>query len=198
MKLRVNLYTPEFHPQPERLSLKQVLAIWLLLLVAMSGWGYLEMQEGHQLSAQRDVQQQRVDSSQQSINQLNQAVNSRTLDPRLQQLVEAGQEELRVKRLLSQRLQGNNYASGGFSEVFQALATISQQQLWLSQITINDGRMSLLGFTQDSELVPRWVNQFADYPALSQQGFAAMQLYREEPYLRFELHGTLPTPQGAQ
>lgn len=190
IKNRINLYTDAFKPVPERFSLRQLLVLLVIIGASVaSGLAYLYHQVS-QLNAQVLTAEQRLFKSNQTLTELQNELKQRTVDPKLQRVVDGYQRDLKVKNLLLSRLDGQHYANQGFSETLTALASISQDQVWLTQIRSQGGRIALKGLTNSSESVPKWVGQFHAYPALASQSFSGLRIYREQEQqstLNFEL-----------
>ncbi len=195
MKNRINLYTDEFRPQPERVSLRQAVFVWWLvgfMVVAAIFW-----QQGRTATVQQQAAEykQRVTQQQQQLQQLTQAIEQRVVDVNLQRRVEQAEELLSMKRLLLQRLQSQAYTNDGFSSFFSALAEIEDQQVWLQHIHIDSGAMALAGRATSSDAVPKWLNQFKHYPALARQQFSGLKLLRDE---QLNLHFSLDSSTEAE
>ena len=191
MKTRINLYTEEFRPKPERGSLRQAVTLWLLVGLIALAWGVWHQQQTNTSVAKAAAQRKLVNLQEQQLTQLKAAIDQRAVDPRLQQQLSLAEQELKLKRLLEQRLQGQSYANNGFSSSLSALASIQDQQIWLTQISIQRGKMALAGQSTSSDAVPKWLKQFKHYPDLSQQQFAGLKIYRDEQQqLHFSLTGS--------
>ncbi|WP_427980881.1 PilN domain-containing protein [Agarivorans sp.] len=197
MKIRINLYTDEFRPQPERVSLRQAVLAWLLvglLAVAAIFW-----QQGHTaaLQQQAGAQKQRLAQQQQQLEQMKKAIEQRVVNASLQRQVEQAEQLLSMKRLLLQRLQGQAYTNKGFASFFSSLAAIEDQQVWLQHIHIDDGVLALAGRATSSDAVPKWLNQFKHYPPLARQQFSGLKLFRDEQQrLYFSLSGSTEAEAG--
>lgn len=180
MKIRINLYTEEFRPKRERVSLGQAVLAWLLLSLLAAI--VIFWQQGRSATAQQQVAEhkQRVALQQQQLEQLTKAIEQRVVDVSLQRQAEQAEHMLSVKRLLLQRLQGQAEVNNGFSTFLSALAAIEDQQVWLQHIYINNGAMALAGRASGSDAVPKWVNQFKHYPPLARQKFSGLKLFRDE------------------
>ncbi|GDY26468.1 hypothetical protein AHAT_23580 [Agarivorans sp. Toyoura001] len=191
MKTRINLYVEEFRPKPERGSLRQAVISWGIVGVLALVWGFWQQQQTNAAVVSSSAQRQLLNQQEQQLNKLKAAIEQRALDPRLQREVSLVQQELTLKQLLDQRLKGHGYANSGFSSSLNALASIEDSQIWLTEINIQRGRMALAGQSTSSDAVPKWLKQFKAYPDLSQQQFAGLKIFRDEDQqLHFSLSGS--------
>ncbi|MGY5452030.1 PilN domain-containing protein [Agarivorans sp. MS3-6] len=191
MKTRINLYTEEFRPKPELVSLRQVMLSWVLIAVVALVWGIWQQNQSDSAVFKASQQRKLVKQQEAELAKLKTAIEQRAVDVNLQRELDVLQQEVKLKRLLNQRLQGQNYANQGFSSSLTALASIPNEQIWLTEIQIQRGKMALTGQSSRSDAVPKWLKQFQAYPELSNQQFAGLKIYRDEQQqLNFSLSGS--------
>jgi Tfp pilus assembly protein PilN len=199
IKSRINLYTAEFRPVPERLSLRQLLGLLVFLLVMVVSALAYEVYQDSVVSRRESNAKMRLEQTQQSLEQAKESLKARQVDSKLEARVSLYQRDLKVKQLLMNRMDGRRYTNEGFSGVLTALASIEQSQVWLSDIQIRGGYVALKGSTRSSDDVPKWVSQFKYYPALADQRFSALRIYRDKKEaLRFELSSSGVSAENAK
>ncbi|WP_432455975.1 PilN domain-containing protein [Agarivorans sp. QJM3NY_29] len=188
MKTRINFYTEEFHAQKERVSLRQSILLWFVLGIVLIAYGFW-LQTQTQIAIDKASQQRQLVTLQsQELSTLKQALEARSLNPDLQRDSALQQQQLKLKRLLQQRLKNQTDTNKGFSATLRALASIHDNQVWLSHIYIQGDTMALSGQSATSDAVPKWLKQFQDYPELAKRQFSALTIQRDEQQqLQFSL-----------
>lgn len=190
MKLRVNLYTDEFRPQRQWLTLPQMLAGWLgLLLLLLAWWGLSQWQLSQQQQANRQVQQRLLHLKQQS-DALDAQIKARQQDAGLTAELAKRRALLTGKQQLMTQLNGRaRLKSQGMAGLLADLARVGGPDIAVQHIRLDQGRLSLAGESRSSEAVPAWLDRFKQTQSLAGQGFADLQMQRDEAgRLHFDLN----------
>lgn len=199
MEQQVNLFHPIFRTPKTVFSLR---AILLVLGVLLAGLGLVTMatqwkhgvlqNERQQLEARRAQATQRLQS-------LNDNLGPRQSDPllaeQLADLQAVRQQKLESLQVLSQ---GNVDESSGFSSYLDALAQRRIKGLWLNNILIDDGGLSLTlaGRTHHQALVPAYLELLAQEQVYAGKQFAELRLDRVADSEDFNF--VLSTERGAR
>lgn len=189
MKTRINLYTAEFQPRLQVLTLSFVLIIWLILSVIMGAVYYFEV-------AKQDEQQQKLTIvEQQNLQQeelllaLQEQLSARKDDPLLVQAIEQNQRDIELKQRVLTHLAGQeSLKSNGFSDLMLGLAAHHQSGLWLTRVSLDDKKVSIEGSAADSVTIPQWVSKLGQTRHFSGQEFSTTKLFRDAAQ---QLHFTL-------
>ncbi|WP_417358467.1 PilN domain-containing protein [Gallaecimonas pentaromativorans] len=181
MKHNLNLLTPDLLPKRERLSAQTMLLSWALLLALLAlglGWGYWQKSG---LEAQQRQLKARQQQLQTALTDKEAALKKWLPDPALvaqRDVIAKARDNSRA--LLARIDELNSLPQQGFSPVLEALAQRSINGLWLDQIAINGQQLSLSGHATKAPLIPKWVQTFAQEPALAGRQFATVGIDKEQ------------------
>jgi Tfp pilus assembly protein PilN len=189
MKNRVNLYHQELHPQLRLLSLTIVIGSWVLAVLFCSLlYFYLTV-------AQQDIQSKiaKIEQNKQQqeilLKELQSALDSLEVDPKLLKKVEKNQQIISIKKRVLNELAGQEQLkSNGYSNLMVDLANHNQSGLWLTHINLNGINVLMEGAATDSSLIPKWLSSLGQTDYFSGQEFSDTRLYRDsEQQLNFTI-----------
>jgi Tfp pilus assembly protein PilN len=188
---QINLYQPVFRRQ-EKVFSAQTLAlivaavfVLLMIIVAHASWSLASAQGSAQVLEQQQVA---LKNRIQVLEVEQRTPDSEALD---KEIAELEQDTRRRKDLLVQfdRLVINRQS--GFASRFEALAKTGLRGLWLEGLTVSGGgNVEIRGVTLSDRLVPRYLQQLADLPELSETPFETVTMQRpvaDEPEIQFVL-----------
>lgn len=187
MKSRINLYLPELRPVKEVLSLNQSVAYMALsifaLALAIAGVTYLN----EELKAE-NIRFQNELTLQESIlaEKANELAAVTTNSPLLNDIKQVKAKTAEKKVVLSS-LTKVFEQNIGFSALFEGLTTIEVNDVWLTVIESQNGKLSFAGSALESQAVPRWVEALESSPAFSGHSFSGLQIEREDNLIHFSL-----------
>ncbi len=191
MKQQVNFYTDEFKPKRDLLSLSNMLVVWIagivitLVLYSFESEKTELAKKGWQTAQQREQHQKRQFTSlQQSFASRGDAV---VLEKTKQDLQTKLQLRNFVLEQLGLRIEG---MSKGVAGLMESLSYIIFDDLWLTDIQINGGQLSVSGMTSDAERVPQLIQQLQSMNTLQDKRFSRLEVKSHEAYdsiLRFTL-----------
>lgn len=192
MKTRINLYSEQFRPQLDLLSLNFVLCLVGVLLLTLIGLGSWQGQQANKQASNLANQQVQVQQQQQQITTISNALAARKPSVQLTANLAQLQQQLAAqKQLLAQLAGRQQHKTRGFAGLMATLAEASPKDLWLTDIQLQGNQLDLRGVTQDADALPRWVKQLGQSPYLKGTDFAGAHLYRDETQaLRFILSST--------
>ena len=191
MKLRINLYSDEFHPKRLWLTLPQLVSCWGVALLLLVGCGsYLQWLQTQQLQVTQSLESV-VSEQRQEAERLSRELLSRHPDQALQRKVSELRTELEAKQALLDNLAGRQrLKSQGFAMVLEDLARLHGSGISLQHIQVRGDDISLQGVARRSQDVPAWVNQFTDTKGLSGRSFEELLMSRDSSgNLLFQLNG---------
>lgn len=191
MHQQINLFQPVFRKQHKVFSastLAQIagaVAVLLLLLLGHANWTLAGMQ------ASANNLQQQYDHLQQQIGTLEETLrtpDTEALDNAIEQL----QTDIEARSELLARF--DDLAIGnqsGFHNHFRILAEQHIPGLWLEGVTVDgNAHIEIRGSTLNARLVPAYLQQLANHPALSATPFETVQMARpdtQQPQIGFVL-----------
>lgn len=181
MKSRINLYQEQFKPQVVLLSLNFALLIWALAIITLVivGFGVGTNNSGAKKEAQTYANQ--VSEKTTLLSTLADTLDKRAQDPGLLKTLEGTQKTLKTKQTIVAEL-GNRQAQkeNGFSALMLDLANNTQEDVWLTRISLNESRVRIEGGTLVSAAVPGWVNKLSGAKSFTGKEFAEARMFRDE------------------
>lgn len=180
-KLRVNLFTASLLPPRLRLSFRRLLqlgfGLFVLLLaanlLAYLHLGSLEADKHQLLSDKAAFDQQKA--------QLEQAIAKRSASQALVQQVDLLSQQVELKRLLLGELSHvETLTSKGYSPLLTGLARVTDDQLWLSRIQVQEDKFVFEGFSAAPNAVPLWLARLQGVEPLKGQTFSTLTMNRGE------------------
>lgn len=184
---QVNLYQPILRKQEKTFSAKTLLQGNLMVLLGLALlYGYTVVQTRNMQAQLAQVQQQR-DGQIKQLAELARQFPPKAKDETLQVRIEQQQAELAHKRkLLTAVTQLGLGGDAGFSEHLSGLARQDLPQLWLKQITLQQGQqVKLTGAAYQPEVVPLYLQRLATEKAFNGTAFHSVVIARnaEQPGL---------------
>ncbi|RLA05816.1 MAG: hypothetical protein DRQ47_00135 [Gammaproteobacteria bacterium] len=177
MKQQVNFYTDEFKPKIELLTLKNMVLAWLAAAVLVLAFYNLESEKADfakknwQMTQKRQVHQQKqLQSLQNSFAARGDAV---VLGKVLQDMKANLKQRNFVLEQLGLRAEGMRKGVAGLME---NLATLTVDGLWLTQINVNQGQLSVSGLTNDPEKIPKLIQNLQTMNSLQDKRFARLEI----------------------
>ncbi|MXR69295.1 fimbrial assembly protein [Shewanella sp. JBTF-M18] len=178
-KLRVNLYTASLLPPRLRLSFMRLLQLGFGLLVfllaanllAYLHLGSLETDKHQLLSDKAAFDQEKA--------QLEQAIAKRSASQALVQQVDLLSQQVELKRLLLGELSHvETLTSKGYSPLLTGLARVTDDQLWLSRIQVQEDQFVFEGYSAAPNAVPLWLARLQGVEPLKGQAFSTLTMNR--------------------
>ena len=181
MRQKINFYTENLQPKKDTLNLDTMLVVWLVGLVLsvvlyVFEWQQLSMVEKtkDQALKQQAHQQGQLASLQSSFsNRGDVTVLSMTLEDKSQRR----DKLVAVLQQLGMRTQGMEQGVAG---IMDGLTQLDMQALWLTEISVFQGQLSLVGQTRDPRRVPQLIEKLQQLSALSDRRFARLHLHSDE------------------
>ena len=178
---QVNFYTEEFRPKKDWLSFRLMLTYWALATILL---GMLYPYEARKMElAQRNftMAQQQEEQLLRQLNELQASFSSRGDASELEFILEQKtQSLLQRQQVLSQlglRTQG---MEKGVAGILDDLAKSPIEGLWLSEIGVFEGQLSVTGFTTNADQVPLLVTKLQQLPSLMDKRFSKLVI-QEQP-----------------
>ena len=189
MSRHINLLNPALIRQRDNFNAQ--LLVWLsagVLLLLLAIFGYMRYQVAL-LTAQREQVGQQMKDAQSQLAQATQQYAPRQPSKALQEAVVLAEARLGSHQYLLGYLQEDKLGShSGFSNYMRAFARKSIGDLWLTGFSIDHdaNEMTIHGRALQPELVPQYIGQLGDEPALKGHTFSAlnMSLPKDEPVSR--------------
>lgn len=181
LKTRVNLYSSSLLPVKVALSFARLgtlvvlLLLGVLLLGGLFSWklSQIQLELGSATLEQAGLlaQKQTLESQ----------VASHQPDPALVAEVEAKAQHIEFKHLMLSGLGDQKGSmSRGFASLLTELATVADDNSWLSRIQVEGDSFQFEGYARHPQSVPQWIARLKTTNSLRGHGFAAMTMERDE------------------
>ncbi|MFT3928980.1 MAG: hypothetical protein QM709_01680 [Spongiibacteraceae bacterium] len=188
---QINLYTEEFHPRREWLSLQRgvqlcggTLAAGLLITAALAWHNRALNHDASELQAQLQTEQNALNTAQTEL-------AARVPSPELtQQLQRRQAEEAAKTELLAALKTGILSGSAGYAPILTSLGQNTIDGLWLNQIEIVSGDVNLAGNARKPDLIPIYIDKIVSATDFGPRGYESLAVKaNENGLLEFALRG---------
>lgn len=177
MKQQVNFYTDQFKPKKDLLTLENMLLIWLAGIVLVLALYNFEYQKAEMAEKNFLLTQQREQHQQRQLQSLQKSFSARgdalVLEKTLIDMQASLQQRNFVLEQLGLRAGG---LKRGVAALMENLATMPIKGLWLTQISINQGQLSVSGLTNEAEKVPQLIQQLQRITSLQDKRFVRLEI----------------------
>ncbi|PCJ49053.1 MAG: hypothetical protein COA74_07240 [Gammaproteobacteria bacterium] len=177
MKQQVNFYTEEFKPKKDLLSLDNMLLVWvvgIVMILALYNFEYKRTElakHNFELTVAREQHQQgQLTALQASFSKRG---DSLVLEKTFQSMQANLDQRNYVLTQLSQRADGMRKGVAGLME---NLALITVDGIWLTNISVQQGQLSVSGITNDSEKVPQLIQKLQNITSLKDKRFSRLEI----------------------
>ncbi len=181
MKLRVNLYTQALQPVKEKISftltvcsVAALLGILIFISVALTFYADAKKSELQLLQGQLKQQEEQLA-------QLQKELSSRAPSAILVKQQSDLKQVIVQKQKLLQFIQGEQKkTSVKYSPIFDYLASIDPQGLWLDSFSLSATSSQFSGYVIEPELLPEWLNKLSATAFFKGHTFAQFEIRQQE------------------
>ncbi len=177
MKQQVNFYTNEFKSKKEFLSLANMLVIWLLGIIFTLVLYSVEIEKTAMIKKNWLNAQDMEQHQERQLTSLQTGFASRgdavVLEKTMQDYQVKFQQRSFVLEQLGLRADGMRKGVAGLME---SLAGITFNDLWLTEIQVNHGQLSVSGMTTDVEKIPQLIQQLQTIKSLQDKRFSRLEV----------------------
>ncbi|MDQ7049347.1 MAG: hypothetical protein Q9M92_07290 [Enterobacterales bacterium] len=191
-KQYVDLYLPQYRPQPLEFGFNFAASVAALFFIGFLALGILENIEISSLQSKLKEVTKTHNEVQASMLALQKRLQQQGKIKDLNKTIAIKQKELvAVKRLL---VRVNSQATAKpveYSKILKALSLLKSASLWLTKINLYPASISLAGQTTQAKLIPRYISRMSKDPLLSSQ-FEDLSIERDtedKRLIRFRMSG---------
>jgi len=193
---QINLYQPIFRKEKKvftAVAMLQISVLVLLILTAIYGYGWWQLQPFEKQLEQVASQRQQLTGQIESLKAKQAALTkSQLLEDELKRVRQEVARKKKIESVLSTGSFGNQQ---GFSSIWEGLARQHVSGLWLTAIRVENGgrKLQLSGRTVSPELVPVYIQKLSAEKAFQGMSFNLLELTRDEEdpsVIRFNLGTT--------
>lgn len=178
-KIRINLYSDEFHPKSKFLNLKHILFIWGIVFVLVccgifNSWYKMSVYKKENYSIEKQLKEKKH-----LLTDVKKHIAEQELDTVLQKEVDDLKILVESKEKMSELLSGNKILkSNGYAVFMESMAKIGNHRVAVSSFNLEDTKADIIGKAIDSQDVPQWIADFKKYDDLNVITFGELSINR--------------------
>lgn len=192
MKSSINLLAPEFKPRFEWVCASHLtfLVVFTLIFTSITYAGsyYLYDLKLNEV----DAIEARINTEQNTINELTTALTSRTTDPLLESKLANFIALTQSRSVLLKQIKGlSSLKQRSFSVLFDSFAQAHSPELWLTEFEVSPSDMNISGQISRPKALPIWISQLSETDYFKGQQFDDASVEREQNMLVFKLNSSV-------
>ena len=177
----INFYSEALRPQPQWLTLQNVMLSWALvavLIAATAGWySWQNYQQQQQLVAEKG----RLASKQAELDRAKAALARHVPSSLKVELAGNLEQHLAAKQATLKAIEMHDDSlKEGYAGMLRQLAEAASGDISISSIRVTGKLLDLEGLARTPDSVPTWLQAFKNYPDLSERRFQRMSLGRDK------------------
>jgi len=181
MKQQTNFYQDSFKPTTDMLSLDNMILVWLIgfiLSVVLYVFEYQKLEISQNSKALATKQQQHQQSLLASLQDSFSKRGDVTVLDRI--FSDKNQRHEKLSAVLQQLGLRTKGMGQGVAGIMGGLTEINIKGLWLTEISVYQGQLSLMGQTKEPKQVPLLIEQLQTMSSLSDRRFARLQMLTDD------------------
>ncbi|MBT8449594.1 MAG: PilN domain-containing protein [Gammaproteobacteria bacterium] len=181
MRQKINFYDDSLKPKSDLLSLDTMLLAWLVglmvsVVIYVFEWQQLSLVEERKNQAIQQQAHQQVQLSSLQAN-FSKRGDVTVLSKTLEDMNKRRDKLVLVLQQLGLRTQGMEQGVAG---IMSGLTELDIKALWLTEISVYQGQLSLVGQTRDPRRVPQLIEKLQQLSGLSDRRFARLHMLSDE------------------
>lgn len=177
MKQQINFYSAEFKQVKDFLSLDNMLLIWLVGAVVSVLLYVYETDQLARLEAQRNTAQQQQDRIESQLGELQRSFSQRGDIGNLNEILNDRKGHYStLEAVLNQLDSRTSGMTAGVAGIMDDLTDLELKSIWLTEISISRGQLSVMGETSDPKQIPLLIQQLEAVDSLSDRRFAKLEV----------------------
>ena len=181
MKQQLNFYTDTFKPVKDFLSLDNMIVIWVAGFILSIVLYVYEFDQLNRIESQRNLAQQQQDRIQSQLGSLQSSFSRRgditALNERLEDRRGHYNTLEAVLRQLDSRSDGMR---AGVAGIMENLTELDLNGIWLTEISVYQGQLSVVGETRDPKQIPLLIQQLEGLDGLADRRFAKLEITADD------------------
>lgn len=181
MRQKINFYDDSLKPKSDLLSLDTMLLAWLVglmvsVVIYVFEWQQLSLVEERKNQAIQQQAHQQVQLSSLQAN-FSKRGDVTVLSKTLEDMNKRRDKLVLVLQQLGLRTQGMEQGVAG---IMSGLTELDIKALWLTEISVYQGQLSLVGQTRDPRRVPQLIEKLQQLSGLSDRRFGRLHMLSDE------------------
>lgn len=177
MKQQLNFYTDSFKPVKDFLSLDNMIVVWVAGFILSVVLYVYEYDQLSRIEAQRDIAQQQQDRIQSQLGSLQANFSRRGDITALNERLDDRRGHYNTLEAVLQQLDSRSDGMrAGVAGIMENLTELDLKSIWLTEISIFQGQLSVVGETRDPKQIPLLIQQLEKLDGLSDRRFAKLEI----------------------
>ncbi|MGF1692752.1 PilN domain-containing protein [Photobacterium kagoshimensis] len=177
----LDLYTDSLKPQTQLLTLRNVMASWLIGIILMATFFGWQQWQGYVVEQRLAAEQSRLSLKQGEINRLKTALSQHLPSEVKVELADNLEQHVATQQATLNAIEGHDSSLRvGFAGMLQELSDAANGDISLSHIHATGLSLDLAGVARSPESVPSWIQAFKEYDHLMDRRFQVMSLGRND------------------
>lgn len=177
----INLYSQHLQPKRQWLSLNNMVASWLVLVVLIGVISGVYSFKSRQLVPQLVTNKAQLTTAQSQLTLTQKQLLLHIVSPIKQQRISALEQEVIAKQSTLEAVATHDASlMVGYGQVLTQLATAASNNIAIERILISGNAMDLNGVARSPDAVPRWLGTFNRYSTLAERRFQLLDIGRND------------------
>ncbi|PSU64388.1 MSHA biogenesis protein MshI [Photobacterium phosphoreum] len=177
----INLYSQHLQPKRQWLSLNNMVASWLVLVVLIGVISGVYSFKSRQLVPQLVTNKAQLTTAQSQLTLTQKQLLLHIVSPIKQQRISVLEQEVIAKQSTLEAVATHDASlMVGYGQVLTQLATAASNNIAIERILISGNAMDLNGVARSPDAVPRWLGTFNRYSTLADRRFQLLDIGRND------------------
>ncbi len=177
MKSNINLYSDEFKPHQDPLSLNRVFLVWIVSFVALASLVVHAKLKLDGLSVDSDLIESKVSVEEALVSELQKKAVAHSQDPEIKKQLAQLNKELNVKRQLLKVLAVKKNEDGlGYSGLMYDFSAYLKNDLWLTEVEYGQKFVYVKGELTSSRSFTIWLSTMKKSPYFAGKKFTNLSI----------------------
>lgn len=176
-KIRINLYSKEFKPKKQLLTLYEMISIWVIFLLIMFSLSYYSIYQSNKLEAKHKIIQEqntRIDRQLLEVQELlAKMVPNEALKSKLEQIKKTHESK---KKFMDFLLANKDLRNNGYADFMKVLSLVTVKDISITRFRLDSHSVEIYGDTINSAAIPQWLDRFKEYDSIKNMTFGALDI----------------------
>ncbi|PSV24370.1 MSHA biogenesis protein MshI [Photobacterium kishitanii] len=177
----INFYSQHLQPKRQRLTLNNMVASWLVLIVLISVVSGVYTYKSRQLAPKLASSKAQLTAAQSQLTLTQKQLQLHIVSPIKQQRVSALEQDIIAKQSTLKAVANHDVSlMVGYGQVLTQLAAAGSNNIAIERISISGNALDLNGVARTPEAVPGWLGTFNRYSTLAERRFQLLNIGRDD------------------
>ncbi|WP_052671623.1 hypothetical protein [Photobacterium kishitanii] len=177
----INFYSQHLQPKRQWLTLNNMVASWLVLMVLISVVSGVYTYKSRQLAPKLASSKAQLTAAQSQLTLTQKQLQLHIVSPIKQQRVSALEQDIIAKQSTLKAVANHDVSlMVGYGQVLTQLAAAGSNNIAIERISISGNALDLNGVARTPEAVPGWLGTFNRYSTLAERRFQLLNIGRDD------------------